>query len=232
MKETSSLHLLGAMTQTETARQLYDRLSGVYDVLADPGEQEARSLGLRLLAPTGSERLLVIGCGTGHGLVAIAERLGDGGRVTGLDVSTGMLAVARRRVEASACAPRIQGLVLADAQVLPLADRSFDAVFMSFTLELFADDQIPVVLAETARVMRRSGRLAVVAMQDDRHGTAIVEAYGFLHRHFPKIVDCRPIDTARWLRGAGFEIVASENASIWGLPVRAVAARLAAGGIE
>lgn len=214
------------MTQAESARRFYDRVSRVYDSLADSSEREARTLGLKLLAPSSGERVLEIGCGTGMGLVEAAEMMDGGGRVFGADVSTGMLEVARSRVQASSVADRVGGLSLADAKQLPWARSSFDAVFLSFTLELFPREEIPIVLAEIARVLVPRGRLGVVALNDDGTATAMVDFYRFLHRHFPHIIDCRPIEVTVLLEASGFEVVAEEAVSIWGLPVAALAARL------
>ncbi len=38
-------------------------------------------------------------------------------------------------------------------------------------------------------------------------------------------VDCQPIDARSFLERSGFEIVASEDVAIWGLPVRALVGR-------
>jgi demethylmenaquinone methyltransferase/2-methoxy-6-polyprenyl-1,4-benzoquinol methylase len=218
------------MSQAESARHFYDRIRGVYDALADASEHEARQLGIRLLAPSGSEQVLEIGCGTGSALVEIAECLAGSGRVFGVDISQGMLDVAGKRVKASAVADRVAELRLADAQQLPYEDRSFDAVFLSFTLELFSQSEIPVVLAEVTRVLRCGGRLGVVAMHDDGRHTVMVELYRFLHRHFPHIIDCQPIDAQGYLERAGFEEIVSEGVSIWGLPVQALVGRTPSGG--
>jgi len=43
------------MSQAADARHFYDRISGVYDALADRSEHEARELGLGLLSPSGFE---------------------------------------------------------------------------------------------------------------------------------------------------------------------------------
>ena len=218
------------MSQTESARHFYDRISGVYDALADKSEHEARELGLRLLAPAGSDRVLEIGFGTGHALVEIGERLSEDGRVFGIDVSQGMLEVAAERVEAAGLGDRVAELRLGDAKELPYDPGSFDAVFLSFTLELFSATDIPRVLAEVSRVLRPAGRLGVVSMHDDGGKSAMVDLYRFLHRHFPHIVDCRPIDVRSRLEQAGFEVVAGEGVSIWGLPVLAVVGRRRAEG--
>ena len=213
------------MSQSENARHFYDRISGVYDALADSSEHAARELGLRLLAPAGSQQVLEIGFGTGHALVEIAQRLSGDGRVFGIDVSPGMLGVAEKRVQAAGLGDRVE-LRLGDAKEMPYAAGSFDAVFLSFTLELFAETEIPLVLAEVSRVLRPAGRLGVVSMHDVDRKSTMVDLYRFLHRHFPHIVDCQPIDACSYLERAGFEVVASESLSIWGLPVIALVGRL------
>jgi demethylmenaquinone methyltransferase/2-methoxy-6-polyprenyl-1,4-benzoquinol methylase len=48
--------------------------------------------------------------------------------------------------------------------------------------------------------------------------------YAWMHRQFPHIVDCRPIDVARRLTEAGFTILRAEQLEIWGLPVSATLA--------
>lgn len=213
------------MTQAESARHFYDRISGVYDALADASEHEARELGLRLLAPAGGQQVLEIGFGTGRALVEIAERLSGSGRVFGIDVSPGMLEVAEQRIRAAGLRDRVTELRLGDAKELPYGAASFDAAFSSFTLELFSETEIPLVLGEIYRVLRPGGRLGVVSMHDDGRKTAMVDLYRFLHRHFPHIVDCQPIDAASHFERAGFEVVASDSVSIWGLPVLAIVGR-------
>ena len=43
--------------------------------------------------------------------------------------------------------------------------------------------------------------------------------YTWVHRHFPHIVDCRPIDVEQRLAEAGFTSQRIERLEIWGLPV-------------
>lgn len=75
-------------------------------------------------------------------------------------------------------------------------------------------------------MLRPEGRLGVVSMHDDGRQSTMAELYRFLHRHFPHIVDCRPIDASSYLERAGFEVITSESVSIWGLPVLAVVGHL------
>jgi ubiquinone/menaquinone biosynthesis C-methylase UbiE len=209
---------------TEAARRFYDRISPVYDALADASEHACRERGLSLLAPAPGERALEVGYGTGHSLVELARRVGETGRVVGLDVSPGMAREARKRLDREGLADRVD-LRVGSAPPLPFPDAAFDVAWMSFTLELFPDAAIPGVLAEVARVLVQGGRLGVVGMATPPEGTsesALSHTYRWLHRHFPHIVDCEPIDVLGRVAAAGFEIESRERMSIWTLPVAAV----------
>lgn len=99
--------------------------------------------------------LLDVGTGTGR----IAELLADrSGRVTALDKSPEMLRIARARLQ-SLPAGKID-LVQGDFTTLPFADNAFDTVLFHQVLH-FAQDP-GAVLTEAARVLRVSGRIAVV----------------------------------------------------------------------
>lgn len=214
--------------EIEATRSFYDRISRAYDLVADASEHEAREKGLELLAAAEGERVLEIGFGTGHALVDLARSVGSGGTVAGVDLSSGMAEVSRRRLHDAGLADRADLRVEAVPPV-PFDDSTFDAVFMSFTLELFPDAAIPAVLAESRRVLVRGGRLGVVCLAETGRKPGLVgRAYRWMHRHFPHIFDCRPIDVDRWLGQSGFEVERGTDLEIWTLPVRAVLARRSA----
>lgn len=77
----------------------YDRISWAYDLIADPAEQTARDRGLALLHAEAGERVLEIGTGTGRALEEIADSVAPGGLACGLDLSMGMLTLARQNTE-------------------------------------------------------------------------------------------------------------------------------------
>ena len=87
--QTSVLRVL--QTKDET-RAFYDKISGVYDLLAEHSEGPVRQTGLDRLALARGERVLEIGYGTGHCLVQIAKAVGPEGKVFGIDLSEGMRA--------------------------------------------------------------------------------------------------------------------------------------------
>ena len=210
----------------EATRSFYDRISRVYDLLSDAAEQDARDTGLDLLAVKPGERVLEIGFGTGHALVRLARDTGPNGRVVGIDLSPGMHAVAQERVDAAGTASRVE---LRCEAVPPIRsdDGVFDAAFLSFTLESLPDETIPAVLAEILRVVRPGGRVGVVALASPPAGRSdhlLERAYRWLHRHFPHVIDCRPIDVARELRAAGLKITRHTGLEIWTLRVAAIVA--------
>jgi demethylmenaquinone methyltransferase/2-methoxy-6-polyprenyl-1,4-benzoquinol methylase len=82
----------------ETNQMFYDRISRAYDFVADSGEHKAREAGERLLKLTSGERALEIGFGTGNSIINLATSVSPTGKVCGIDVSPGMLAVAEEKV--------------------------------------------------------------------------------------------------------------------------------------
>jgi len=208
----------------EAARASYDRMSGWYDLLAHPSEKKYTELGLRMLSVQEGETVLEIGFGTGHAIVTLAQSAGDSGWVYGVDISEGMRGIALSRVERAGLAARVD-LRRGDAASLPFEASMFDAVFMSFTLELFDAPDIPVVLCECRRVLKPGGRICVVALSKRGKAGVMVRLYEWAHAKFPNVVDCRPIYVQRALEDAGFHVVASAESSMWGLRLEIVLAK-------
>ena len=204
------------------ARAAYDRLSRWYDVVAGSSEQHFRDLGVQKLNAQQGERLLEIGFGTGHCLLALARAVGPTGKVVGLDLSEKMRDLAAERVRAAGLADRVE-LRVGDAATLPLEAESFDGVFMSFTLELFDTPEIPTVLTQCHRALRPGGRLALVTLVK-QPGLA-VDIYEWFHDRMPSWVDCRPIHAQADLRAAGFRLVDVSALRMWGLPVEILLAQ-------
>jgi len=123
----------------------YDRVGATLSFAQDP--RWRRTMVARVPRDGGS----VLDVATGTGLVA--ERLLEAGhRVTGLDQSADMLAVARRRF-----GDRVE-LVEASATAIPFPDASFD--HLTFTYLLRYVDDPAATLVELARVVRPGGTIA------------------------------------------------------------------------
>jgi demethylmenaquinone methyltransferase/2-methoxy-6-polyprenyl-1,4-benzoquinol methylase len=208
-------------------KHFYDRISSAYDSIADANEHAARETGETMLNVQPGERVLEIGFGTGNSILNLAKAVGAEGKVSGIDVSQGMLDVAQKKVDDAGLSD-VVSLLLGDAVSLPWEDDEFDAVFMSFTLELFSEEDLPKVLAECKRVLKPGGRIASVSMATVNEGdpeSFLEKTYKWFHRHFPHIVDCRPINLKSVLEKAGFAIVEEKRMEIWTMPVSATLAK-------
>ncbi len=206
----------------QSAKTAYDRLSQWYDLIAGSSEKKFADAGLRKLDVQTGEKALEIGYGTGNSLVALAAGAGTTGRVCGIDLSNGMAQVAQRKLKKSGLSARV-GLQCGDAVHLPYPDDFFDAVFMSFVLELFDTPELPLVLRECQRILRSGGRIGVVSLS--KKETLPVKLYEWFHLRFPAYVDCRPIFVRETIAEAGFHIADVEERSMWGLPVEIIIAR-------
>jgi ubiquinone/menaquinone biosynthesis C-methylase UbiE len=205
------------------ARSAYNGLSRWYDLVEGRWERPMLRHGLTLLDAQPGEHMLEIGPGTGWALVRIAGDVQPAGIITGLDLSPGMLERARRRVERARLSQQVK-LCLGDATDLPFGDETFVGAFLGFVLELFDTPEIPVALSEIRRTLKPGGRLVVVSLSNKR-ATLVRKLYEWGHEHFPKLLDCRPIDVDGSISAAGFEIETTLLGSIEGLPVEIVRAR-------
>ncbi|AGN00846.1 type 11 methyltransferase [Salinarchaeum sp. Harcht-Bsk1] len=212
----------------ETVVATYHRLAAVYDWFVTPLEMGTRQRALELLAIERGDHVVEVGCGPGHALVALAERVGPDGYVVGLDAAAGMVRLARRRAIRRGATAQVD-VCLGDARSLPFRSNVVDVAFIEDTLELFADDEMRTVLAELERVLRPDGRLCVVTME--RAGAEddpFVRAYDWFFERVPGYdrFGCRPIYAARMLEEAGFEVERRERLRrAWVWPVEVLIAR-------
>jgi demethylmenaquinone methyltransferase/2-methoxy-6-polyprenyl-1,4-benzoquinol methylase len=123
----------------------YDRVGATLSLGQDPRWRRA------MVARVPHDGGHVLDVATGTGLVA-EQLLAHGHRVTGLDQSPDMLAIAQRRFGDGV------ELVQASATALPFPDASFD--HLTFTYLLRYVDEPAATLAELARVVRPGGTVA------------------------------------------------------------------------
>lgn len=99
------------------------------------------------------QRVLDVGCGTGLLGAWVADRVGPGGEVFGIDPLPLRVALAKAKH------PRLQARVGRAEDLSAFASSSFDVLYMNSVLHWIPDQ--PRALAEAARVLHPSGRIAV-----------------------------------------------------------------------
>lgn len=119
-------------------------------------------------------RVLDVAAGNGNMTLASARRWGD---VTSTDYVEHLLEAGRARAAAEALPVKFQ---VADAEALPFADASFDAVVSTFGV-MFAPNQ-PQAAAEMMRVCRPGGRIGLASWTPDGF---IGQLFKTLGRHVP-----------------------------------------------
>lgn len=204
---------LGGVRQGMSLRTEYDAWrQRLYD--AAPEHEDASSPWYRLvrehLGGVSDLRVLEVACGRGGFVRELARA---GARVTGCDFSAAALHAATTKVFSSNGRPPLATLVQGDAQRLPFADASFDAVVSCETIE-----HLPQVLAavrEMHRATRLGGKLFLTT-PNYANFMGLYELYARF-RH-PGREDDQPFDRRqwflqirRWIRQAVWTILRSDG---------------------
>jgi SAM-dependent methyltransferase len=131
------------------------------------------------------QRVVDLGCGAGRTTLELAARVGPGGEVVGVDISSGMLAAGRER--AARAGARNVEFVHADVQVTDLGEARFDAAYSRFGVMFFTDPA--AAFANVRRALRTGAALSFVCWQtvfDNEWmlipGAAVAEVTGSLPR--------------------------------------------------
>lgn len=144
---------MGARGETERVRRHYDRNAAGYDQLIDPFERVLFGGGREWVCSRAQGEVLEIAAGTGRNLPFYPE----GVRLVGVELSPGMLEIARRRAQELGVQAELR---VGDAHDLPFPDASFDTVVATLALCTIPDDRRAV--AEAARVLRPGGLLLLL----------------------------------------------------------------------
>jgi ubiquinone/menaquinone biosynthesis C-methylase UbiE len=207
----------------DDVRTSYDTVAESYaELLRDSleraaTERAALAMFAELVRGDGGGPVLDAGCGTGR-LTAVLDRLGL--EVSGVDLSPGMVEVARREHPGH----RYEVGSMTD---LDVPDASLAGVVAWSTLIHVPEDEVPRVLAEFHRVLRPGGVVLVAYFggEGSNHKTV---GYGG-HPMNVMVHKRTPARTAELLRAAGFTIAAELVLDDDPVKAMAVARRPAAG---
>jgi ubiquinone/menaquinone biosynthesis C-methylase UbiE len=213
--------VLEAKDPPERVPRMYTRLAPVYEAWARATESKARRRVLELANVRPGEDVLEVATGTGVQLVRLA-RANPGGRTVGVEISAGMLAQTRRRLEDAGLIAEVE-VIEGSGLELPFADQSFDLIVNGYMLDLLPRDDIPRALAEFKRVLRPRGRLVLSNMTKGERRRHRIWDWAY-ERGVVVTANCRGVLAAPILRELEFTGVSREYLSQMLFPTEIVAA--------
>jgi demethylmenaquinone methyltransferase/2-methoxy-6-polyprenyl-1,4-benzoquinol methylase len=150
-----------SLGKKEQVTQMFDTISGNYDglnrVISFGIDVKWRKRVLQLVAAKNPETILDIATGTGDLAILMAKT--NAKNIIGLDISSGMLEVGKKKIAEKKLDSVIE-MVLGDSENMPFPDNHFDAITVSFGIRNF--ETLETGLQEIFRVLKPSGIFVIL----------------------------------------------------------------------
>lgn len=152
------------MPKKEGVRKLFDNIASDYDklnhILSLNIDKGWRKKAVRNLVDTQAPlKVLDVACGTADFTIEIAQKVGKGSEVIGVDISEGMMAVGREKIKKAGVSAE---LFVADCEDLPYSDNTFDRISVGFGVRNF--EHLELGLSQMCRVLTPGGKLVILEL--------------------------------------------------------------------
>lgn len=145
----------------EQVTQMFDTISGDYDglnrVISFGIDIKWRQKVVKIVKESNPETILDIATGTGDLAINLAET--NAAKITGLDISSGMLDIGKQKIKKKSLDHKIE-MVLGDSENIPFDDNSFDAITVAFGVRNF--ETLEIGLKEIHRVLKPNGTFVIL----------------------------------------------------------------------
>lgn len=149
------------LSKKEQVAQMFDAISGNYDglnrIISFGIDVKWREKVLRIVAATNPKNVLDIATGTGDLALLMANTTAE--KITGLDISVGMLEMGKKKIAVKNLSDKIEMLV-GDSENLTFDDNSFDAITVAFGIRNF--ENLEKGLSEILRVLKPGGVFVIL----------------------------------------------------------------------
>lgn len=155
-------------TKKEQVAEMFDKISGKYDklnrFLSAGTDIGWRKKAIRKLKKDKPAHILDVATGTAD-MAILAAKILKPAKITGIDISEGMLELGRQKIEKEGLGNIIQ-LRTGDSTAINCSENTFDAVMVAFGVRNF--ENLENGLAEMLRVLKPGGRLIVLEFSKPR----------------------------------------------------------------
>ena len=152
------------MAKKEGVRKLFDNIAADYDklnhILSLNIDKGWRRKAVREIADENRPlNVLDIACGTGDFTIEIAKKVALGSKVTGIDISDGMLEIGKQKILKEGIDAE---MYVADCESLPYEDNTFDRISVGFGVRNL--EHLAIGLSEMYRVMAVGGKIVILEL--------------------------------------------------------------------
>jgi demethylmenaquinone methyltransferase / 2-methoxy-6-polyprenyl-1,4-benzoquinol methylase len=161
MSEKITPYKDSSLGKKEQVAQMFDNISGNYDnlnrVISFGIDIKWRKKVLKIVSDKKPKIILDIATGTGDLAILMAQTNAE--KIIGLDISSGMLEVGKKKIEEKKLSTIID-LVLGDSEKIPFEDNYFDAITVGFGVRNF--ENLEKGFAEILRVLKPNGVFVIL----------------------------------------------------------------------
>src|SRR5690554_1756309 len=168
------------LTKKEQVEQMFDNISGKYDklnhILSMGIDVGWRKKVVKMARSANPENILDIATGTGDLAIMLAKS--TDAKITGFDLSAGMLEVGRKKVNEHGLENRIE-MIQGDAENMPFENDTFDCITVAFGVRNF--ENLKQGLDEIYRVLKPGGKFIILEFSQPE-SFPMKQLYGFYSR--------------------------------------------------
>jgi ubiquinone/menaquinone biosynthesis C-methylase UbiE len=213
------MDIIRVPTRKEDIVKFYSRVSKWHrlyklQTVFSTGEQRAKDHAIETAEIKEDDVVLEVAIGAGDVLEKVAARVGEKGKVYGVDVARGYVKFTQKRLVESKLSDNIY-LQIAEATRLPFEDNMFDVLINCFMMDLIDTPEISKVLSEFKRVVRTHGKVVIATMAIPEGKQSLLSkivrlSYLFFMKNIYGSWGCRPILTGPFMKEAGFSNIQRE----------------------